>query len=36
MMSQFDNGEIHDGVTDIYFIVAGSGRVSVGGSSRIR
>jgi mannose-6-phosphate isomerase-like protein (cupin superfamily) len=31
MMSQFDNGEIHDGVTDIYFIVAGSGRVSVGG-----
>ncbi len=30
-MSQFDNGEIHDGVTDIYFIVAGSGRVSVGG-----
>jgi hypothetical protein len=36
MMSQFDNGEIHDGVTDIYFIVAGSGRVSVGGSFRIR
>jgi mannose-6-phosphate isomerase-like protein (cupin superfamily) len=31
MMSQFDNGEIHDGVTDISFIVAGSGRVSVGG-----
>ena len=31
MMSEFDNGEIHDGVTDIYFIVAGSGRVSVGG-----
>jgi mannose-6-phosphate isomerase-like protein (cupin superfamily) len=31
MISQFDNGEIHDGVTDIYFIVAGSGRVSVGG-----
>jgi mannose-6-phosphate isomerase-like protein (cupin superfamily) len=30
-MSEFDNGEIHDGVTDIYFIVAGSGRVSVGG-----
>jgi mannose-6-phosphate isomerase-like protein (cupin superfamily) len=30
-MSQFDNGEIHDGVTDIYFIMAGSGRVSVGG-----
>jgi len=31
MMSEFDNGEIHDGVTDIYFIVAGGGRVSVGG-----
>jgi mannose-6-phosphate isomerase-like protein (cupin superfamily) len=30
-MSEFDNGEIHDGVTDIYFLVAGSGRVSVGG-----
>jgi mannose-6-phosphate isomerase-like protein (cupin superfamily) len=30
-LSQFDNGEIHDGVTDIYFIIAGSGRVSVGG-----
>ncbi len=31
MMSEFDNGEIHDGVTDIYFVIAGSGRVSVGG-----
>jgi mannose-6-phosphate isomerase-like protein (cupin superfamily) len=30
-LSQFDNGEIHEGVTDIYFIIAGSGRVSVGG-----
>jgi hypothetical protein len=32
MMSEFDNGEIHDGVTDISFIVAGRGRVSVGGT----
>jgi mannose-6-phosphate isomerase-like protein (cupin superfamily) len=30
-LSQFDNGAIHEGVTDIYVIVAGSGRVSVGG-----
>jgi hypothetical protein len=30
-LSEFDNGKIHEGVTDIYFIVAGSGRVSVGG-----
>jgi protein tyrosine phosphatase (PTP) superfamily phosphohydrolase (DUF442 family) len=31
MMSRFDNGEVHDGVTDIHFIIAGSGRLSVGG-----
>ena len=36
MMSEYDNGEIHDGVTDIYFIVAGSGRVSVGGELQNR
>jgi mannose-6-phosphate isomerase-like protein (cupin superfamily) len=36
MISEYDNGEIHDGVTDIYFIVAGSGRVSVGGELQNR
>jgi mannose-6-phosphate isomerase-like protein (cupin superfamily) len=30
-MSEFDNGEVHEGVTDIYVITGGSGRVMVGG-----
>lgn len=30
-MSEFDNGEVHEGVTDIYVITGGSGRVVVGG-----